>query len=105
MAPEHVCQVSFAMAEGGIYLEAVDLFGRLEVGPLVRAVASLGARMQVNASGGGAGLGLRRILDACELVAVRVIPGRETRMLGVVGLGEARRRAALPKSLLYFKSE
>ncbi|ATB34452.1 hypothetical protein [Melittangium boletus] len=105
VAPEHVCQVSFAMGEGGIYLEAVDLFGRLTPAPLAKAVASLGGRMQVNASGGGAGLGMRRILEACEAVAVRVVPGKETRMLGVVGFGEARRRAALPKSLLYFKSE
>jgi hypothetical protein len=105
VAPEHICQVSFAVGEGGIYLEAVDLFGRLTPGPIARAVASLGGRMQVNASGGGAGLGMRRILEACELIAVRVVPGKETRMLGVVGLGEARRRAALPKSLLYFQSE
>ena len=48
---------------------------------------------------------MRRILEACELIAVRVVPGKETRMLGVVGLGEARRRASLPKSLLYFQSE
>ncbi|MFL5356338.1 hypothetical protein [Archangium sp.] len=105
VAPEHVCQVSMAVGEGGIYLEAVDLFGRLTPGPLARAVGSLGGRMQVNASGGGAGLGMRRIVEACELIAVRVVPGKETRMLGVVGFGEARRRAALPKSLLYFKSE
>lgn len=105
VAPEHVCEVSFAVGEGGLFLEAVDVFGRLTPGPLARALASLGGRMQVNASGGGAGLGLRRILEACELIAVRVVPGRETRMLGVVGLGEARRRAALPKSLLYFQSE
>ena len=105
VAPEHVCQVSFAVGEGGVYVEAVDLFGRLEPGPLARAVGSLGGRMQVDSSGGGAGLGMRRIVEACELVAVRVVPGRETRMLGVVGFGTARRRAALPKSLLYFKSE
>ncbi|QRK05477.1 hypothetical protein JQX13_35695 [Archangium violaceum] len=105
VAPEHVCQVAFAVGEGGLYLEAVDLFGRLTPGPIARAVASLGGRLQVNASGGGAGLGMRRILDACDLIAVRVVPGKETRMLGVVGLGEARRRAALPKSLLYFKPE
>jgi hypothetical protein len=61
--------------------------------------------MQVNVSGGGAGLGIRRILEQCDLIAIRVVPGRETRVLGVVGLGDARRRAALPKSLLYFKSE
>lgn len=105
VAPEHVCQVSMAVGEGGIYLEAVDLFGRLPPGPIARAVSSLGGRAQVNASGGGAGLGMRRILEHCDLIAVRVVPGRETRMLGVVGLGEARRRATLPKSLLYFKTE
>jgi hypothetical protein len=48
---------------------------------------------------------MRRILEHCDLIAVRVVPGKETRMLGVVGLGEGRRRAALPKSLLYFKTE
>ncbi|KFA93189.1 hypothetical protein [Archangium violaceum] len=105
VAQEHVCQVSLAVGEGGIFLEAVDLFGRLTPGPIARALASLGGRMQVNASGGGAGLGMRRILEACDLIAVRVTPGKETRMLGVVGLGEARRRAGLPKSLLYFQSE
>ena len=105
VAPEHVCQVSFAMAEEGIYLEAVDLFGRLEVGPLMRAVAAWGTRMQINSAGGGAGLGMRRILEACELVAVRVVPGRETRMVGVVGMGESRRRAGQAKSVMYFKSE
>ncbi|WP_375772852.1 hypothetical protein NR798_18840 [Archangium gephyra] len=105
VAREHICQVSMAVGEGGLFLEAVDLFGRLTPGPIARALASLGGRMQVNASGGGAGLGMRRILEACELIAVRVVPGKETRMVGVVGLGEARRRAALPKSLLYFQSE
>lgn len=105
VAPEHVCQVSMAVGEGGIYLEAVDLFGRLTPGPIARAVGSLGGRMQVNAAGGGAGLGMRRIVEACDLIAVRVVPGKETRMMGVVGFGEARRRAALPKSLLYFQSE
>lgn len=105
VAPAHVCQVSLAVGEGGIFLEAVDLFGRLKPEHLARPVASMGGRMQVNSSGGGAGLGMRRILDACELIAVRVVPGKETRMLGVVGLGEARRRAALPKSVLYFQSE
>jgi len=105
VAPEHICQVSMAVGEGGIYLEAVDLFGRLGPGPIARALASLGGRAQLNVSGGGAGLGMRRILEHCDLIAVRVVPGKETRMLGVVGLGEARRRTALPKSLLYFKSE
>lgn len=105
VAPEDACEVSLALGEGGVYLEAVDRFGRLGPGPIAKALASLGGRMQVNASGGGAGLGLRRILEQSDLIAVRVVPGRETRMLGVVGLGEARRRAALPKSLLFFQTE
>ncbi|NVJ03376.1 hypothetical protein HV824_35505, partial [Myxococcus sp. AM009] len=58
-------------------------------------------RVQVDASGGGAGLGLRRILEHSDVVAVRVAAGRESRVLCVVDLGEARRRAAQPKSLLF----
>jgi len=104
VAAEDACEVALAVGEGGIYLEAVDRFGRLTPAPIARALSSLGGRVQVNASGGGAGLGLRRILEHGELIAVRVVPGRETRMLCVVGFGEARRRAALPKSLLYFQS-
>ncbi|HSP81298.1 MAG TPA: hypothetical protein VLQ93_22460 [Myxococcaceae bacterium] len=104
VAAEDACEVSLAVGEGGIYLEAVDRFGRLTPAPIARALSSLGGRVQVNASGGGAGLGMRRILEHGELIAVRVLPGRETRMLCVVGFGEVRRRAALPKSLLYFQS-
>jgi hypothetical protein len=103
VAPGDACEVSMAVGEGGIYLEAADRFGRLTAGPIARALASLGGRMQVNASGGGAGLGMRRILEHSELIATRVVSGRETRMMCVVGLGESRRRASLPKSLLFFK--
>ncbi len=56
---------------------------------------------RVDASGGGAGLGLRRILEHSDVVAVRVAAGRESRVLCVVDLGEARRRATQPKSLLF----
>jgi hypothetical protein len=103
VAPQDACEVSMAVGEGGIYLEAMDRFGRLTAGPIARALASLGGRVQVNVSGGGAGLGMRRILEHSELIATRVLTGRETRMLCVVGLGESRRRSSLPKSLLFFK--
>jgi hypothetical protein len=104
VAPEDACEVALAVGEGGIYLEAVDRFGRLTAAPIARALASFGGRAQVNASGGGAGLGMRRILEHGEFIAVRVVPRVETRMLCVVGFGEVRRRGALPKSLLYFQS-
>jgi hypothetical protein len=103
VAPQDACEVAMAVGEGGVYLEAVDRFGRLTAGPIARALASLGGRVQVNVSGGGAGLGMRRILEHSELIATRVVSGRETRMLCVVGLGESRRRSSLPKSLLFFK--
>jgi hypothetical protein len=103
VAPEDACEVSMAVGEGGVYLEARDRFGRLPPTPISRALASMGGRMQVNSSGGGAGLGMRRILEHSDLIATRVLPGRETRMLCVVGLGESRRRASSPKSLLYYK--
>lgn len=99
--PEDGCELALAVDGGRIYLEAVDRFGRLTTGPFVRALSSYGERVQVNASGGGAGLGLRRMIEHSDAIAVRVVRGRESRVLCAVDLGEARRRAALPKSLLF----
>lgn len=84
-----------------MWLEVVDRFGGLRPGPFARALGGWGGRVQVDASGGGAGLGLRRILEHSDVVAVRVAAGRESRVLCVVDLGEARRRATQPKSLLF----
>ncbi|WP_093524485.1 hypothetical protein [Stigmatella erecta] len=98
---EDACELALSVAEGRIYLEAVDRFGRLTPRPFVQALASYGKRVQVNASGGGAGLGLRRMIEHSDAIAVHVSQGRESRVLCAVDLGEARRRAALPKSLLF----
>jgi hypothetical protein len=99
--PEDACEMALAVDGARIYLEAVDRFGRLTTGPFVRALASYGGRVQVNSSGGGAGLGLRRMIEHSDAIAVRVVRGRESRVLCAVDLGDARRRAALPKSLLF----
>ncbi|MDC0708217.1 hypothetical protein POL68_07020 [Stigmatella sp. ncwal1] len=99
--PEDACELALAVEGGRIYLEAVDRFGRLTPRPFVQALASYGKRVQVNASGGGAGLGLRRMIEHSDAIAVHVSQGRESRVLCAVDLGEARRRAALPKSLLF----
>jgi len=99
--PEDACELGLAVDGSRIYLEAVDRFGRLTTGPFARALDSYGGRVQVNSSGGGAGLGLRRMIEHSDAIAVRVIRGRESRVLCAVDLGEARRRAAFPKSLLF----
>lgn len=101
VAAEDACELAYAVEDGRMWLEVVDRFGGLRPGPFARALEGWGGRVQVDASGGGAGLGLRRILEHSETVAVRVAAGRESRVLCVVDLGEARRRATQPKSLLF----
>jgi hypothetical protein len=101
VAPEDACELGLAVDGSRIYLEAVDRFGRLTTGPFARALDSYGGRVQVNSSGGGAGLGLRRMIEHSDAIAVRVVRGRESRVLCAVDLGDARRRAAFPKSLLF----
>lgn len=99
--PEDACELGLAVDGSRIYLEAVDRFGRLTTGPFARALDSYGGRVQVNSEGGGAGLGLRRMIEHSDAIAVRVLRGRESRVLCAVDLGDARRRAGLPKSLLF----
>jgi hypothetical protein len=99
--PEDACELGLAVDGSRIYLEAVDRFGRLTTAPFARALDSYGGRVQVNSSGGGAGLGLRRMIEHSDAIAVRVVRGRESRVLCAVDFGDARRRAALPKSLLF----
>ncbi|MBZ4417820.1 hypothetical protein [Myxococcus sp. RHSTA-1-4] len=101
VAEEDACELSFAVEDGRMWLEVVDRFGGLRPGPFARALEGWGGRVRVDASGGGAGLGLRRILEHSDTVAVRVRPGQESRVLCVVDMGEARRRATQPKSLLF----
>ncbi len=98
---EDAPELALAVEGKRIYLEAVDRFGGLTAAPFARALASYGGRVQVNSSGGGAGLGLRRMIEHSDAIAVRVVRGRESRVLCAVDLGDARRRGGLPKSLLF----
>ncbi|NTX62839.1 hypothetical protein HUA74_19515 [Myxococcus sp. CA051A] len=98
---EDACELVFAVEDGRMWLEVADRFGGLRPGSFARALEGWGQRVKVDASGGGAGLGLRRILEHCDTVAVRVTAGRESRVVCVVDLGDARRRAAQPKSLMF----
>ena len=68
MAPQDdAAVVGIGVHDGRVYLKAVDRFGRFTVDPVARTVEGLAGRAQVNASGGGAGLGLRRIIEQSDL--------------------------------------
>lgn len=100
IAPEDACEVFAAVEEDRIYLGARDRFGRFDPKFLARAIEGLDERARLNTSGGGGGLGLRRMVEQSDLLAVRVVPGKMTQMLCVVSLQPIRRRRATPKSLM-----
>lgn len=99
--PSDACRTSLAVAGGRAYLSAIDRFGRLTSAPIAAVVAGLGAKAQVNLAGGGAGLGLRRLLEHSDLWAVRITPTVVTEVLCVVDLRDTRRRGGNPKSLMF----
>ena len=95
------CRAGFAAVGGRAYLFASDLFGRLTPGPVIKVIAGLGAKAKVDASGGGAGLGLRRVVEHSDLWSMRVSPGISSEVLCVLDLTEVRLRTARPKSLFF----
>jgi hypothetical protein len=101
ISPEDAAVIAFGVKGTRAYLVATDRFGRLTSEPFARTLEGLGARAKVNDAGGGAGLGLRRIVEQSDLIAVRVVPGRLTEVLCTVDLGEIRRRASGSKSLFF----
>ena len=68
-----------------------------------RAVERLGAPAAIDSSGGGAGLGFCRLAAHSELIAIRVVPGKETEVLCAVRLQGTRNRAQVAKSVFFFQ--
>ncbi len=101
---EDGCEVAIWVEGDRIFLSVLDRFGRFTSAPLANALAGYGKRARVDVSGGGAGLGLRRILEQSDLMAVRVAPGRECEVTCAVELAENRRRAGGLKSLFFHTS-
>lgn len=99
--PEDAVSLHLAVHAGLLFVQATDRFGRLDTRPFVRVLRTFGTRATLDVAGGGAGLGMRRMLEHSDACAVRVTPGRRTQVLCAVNLGEARRRAGHPKSLLF----
>ncbi len=101
IAPEDACALEVGAEANRLYVSVVDRFGRFGPGPLVKALRGIGGRAKVDSSGGGAGLGLRRLLESSELLAVRVRWGRATEVVAVISLGDERRRSGGQKSLFF----
>ena len=104
IAPCDACKATIAIEGGRAYLSVSDHFGRLTVSPVASVVAGLAGRTRVNSSGGGAGLGLRRIVEQSELVAVRVRSATMSEVVCVLVLDGARRRTAGPKSVFFTRT-
>lgn len=97
--PEDACRVGFRVEGTHLLVSAIDRFGRLERAPVASALQRIGRSARLEVSGGGAGLGLLRILQHSDLVAFRVEPRTRTEVLCAVDLGPDRRRTAALKSL------
>lgn len=103
VASEDACDVSLVAREGRLFLSAIDLFGRLTPAPIAAALEGLEQRAKINDGGGGAGLGMRRILEQSDLLVVRVRPGQACQVLCAVDLGGGERRRAMnPKSVFFW---
>jgi len=105
ISAEDACTFSIGIHPRRVFLVAADRFGRLTPAPLIRAVQGFGGKVQPDTSGGGAGLGTRLLLEHCDAIAFRVVPGRSTEAVGVIELEGPRRRAGQPKSVFFFQSE
>jgi hypothetical protein len=84
-----------------LFLMASVRIGRFDSAPLVRTLEAFAGEARVATTGGGGGLGLRRILEKSALFAARVRPEKLTEVLAVVELEEVRNRRARPKSLFF----
>ncbi len=93
------CQFAVSVLGGRMWFAVADRFGRMTPAPLVRTIEGLGGPAKVDASGGGAGLGLRRLVEHCEALAFQVYENRRTEVVASVTIEGPRKRLALPKSL------
>jgi hypothetical protein len=101
IATEDVCIAALSMHEGRAFLAARDRHGTLSTGPVARAIRAMGGKAAMNTSGGGAGLGLIRVLQQCDAFGARVVRGVSSEVVCALDMGEARRRTSRPKSVFF----
>lgn len=100
--PQDICAVALGATGSWLWVVARDRFGTLTPAPLAATIGGLKERARMDMSGGGAGLGMRRLLESSVVLACRVVPGHLTEVLSVVTLSEVRRRASEPKSVFFW---
>lgn len=101
IAPEDTAHTRVVVVGKQIYIQAADRAGRLGPAPIAAAVAQIGGRIRLDVKGGGAGLGMFRLIDQSDLVCFRVARGRRCEASCVLTLEDVRRRTSRPKSLWY----
>jgi hypothetical protein len=101
VAPEDAAYARVVVADRQIYIQAADHAGRLTPDPIAAALRQLGGKLQLNLEGGGAGIGMFRIIDQSDVVCFRVARGRLCEATSVLTLEEVRRRSSRPKSLWF----
>lgn len=102
VAAEDACELRATRIDSHVIVVVRDRFGRLTADPVARTVEGLGSKARVDSSGGGAGLGMRRILEQTDALAFRVVPNRLTEVFCALDAGGGRRRGH-PKSLFFLR--
>ena len=101
IAPEDAARARIVVSGEHIYLQAADRFGGLGPEPVAAALSQQGGRVHLNPDGGGAGLGILRMVDQSDLTVFRVARGRRCEVTCVVSAENVRRRSARPKSIWF----
>lgn len=78
----HQVQLRWAGDARYLAIEVTDYFGSLERGTILSALS----RSQVNASGGGAGMGISLTYRSCDHLVFNLAPGKRTEIIALINV-------------------
>lgn len=78
----HQVQLRWASDARYLAIEVTDFFGSLERGTILGALS----RSQVNASGGGAGMGISLTYRSCDHLVFNLAPGKRTEIVALINV-------------------
>lgn len=78
----HQVQLRWAGDARYLAIEVTDFFGSLERGTILGALS----RSQVNASGGGAGMGISLTYRSCDHLVFNLAPGKRTEIIALINV-------------------
>lgn len=100
---DRACEISYAVDREMAFVRVRDTFGALTRERLVEVLVRCNrAQVQLDASRGGAGLGLWRVFAAASIVNITVVPGVLTDIL--VGIEMPGRKSKLAAVHLFFEA-